>query len=376
MCPQAPHLRQHRSRPRHLLEVLRSHYVMVAQDEGGSRTVLRNYSLMTESRLELSIALSDNERTRPLIEGRVVPQGIKLVPTMVHPSEMFWRQLRFAEFDVSEMSMSSLIISVSRGDTRWVAIPVFTMRKFFHTSIIVRTDSGIAAPADLRGKRIGVPEYQQTWAIWSRGVLQHEFGVHARAFFFNVAANTEKSHGGATGFSPPGVRLHYIPPSTNIGEMLLRGELDGALLYLVHPNLIDRSTVDVSGVTRHLFPDPAAEGRRFYAKTGLFPINHTVVVRRSLLERHPWIALNLYSAFVAAKEEIARYGQSYLHWYFETGLLDGGVKRTLAEHDPLAYGFKAARPVLATIAQYVHEQGLSARLDALDEIFAPSTLDV
>jgi 4,5-dihydroxyphthalate decarboxylase len=100
------------------------------------------------------------------------------------------------------------------------------------------------------------------------------------------------------------------------------------------------------------------------------------VVRRALLEKDPWIALNLYSAFVAAKEEIARYGRSYLHWYLETGLLDGGVKRALAAHDPLAYGFKAARPVLATIAQYVHEQGLSARLVALEEIFAPSTLDM
>ena len=331
---------------------------------------------MTESRLELSIALSDNERTRPLIEGRVVPQGIKPVITVVHPSEMFWRQLRFAEFDVSEMSMSSLIIAASRGDTRWVAIPVFTMRKFFHTSIIVGRDSGIAAPADLRGKRIGVPEYQQTWAIWSRGVLQHEFGVHARDIEWFMERNPEKSHGGATGFRPPGVRLHYIPPNTNIGEMLVRGEIDGALLYLVHPNLIDRSTLDVSGVTRHLFPDPAAEGRRFYAKTGLFPINHTVVVRRSLLEHHPWVALNLYAAFVAAKEEIARYGKSYLQWYFESGLLDGGVKRALAQHDPLAYGFKAARPVLATIAQYVHEQGLSARKVELKELFAPSTLDV
>ncbi|MGZ3324421.1 MAG: hypothetical protein ACXU9C_26075, partial [Xanthobacteraceae bacterium] len=149
-----------------------------------------------------------------------------------------------------------------------------------------------------------------------------------------------------------------------------------SLHYLVDNNLVDRSTVDVSGVTRYLFPDPAAEGRRFYAKTGLFPINPTVVVRRSLLESRPWIALNLYSAFVAAKEEIARSGRSYLHWYFESGLLDGGVKRTLAEHDPLAYGFKAARPVLETVAQYVHEQGLSPRRVELKEIFAPSTLDV
>ena len=332
---------------------------------------------MTTTQLQLSIALSDNERTRPLIEGRVSPQGITLVPTVVHPSEMFWRQLRFSEFDVSEMSMSSLIISVSRGDNRWVAIPVFTMRKFFHTSFIVHRRSAVAAPADLRGKRIGVPEYQQTWAIWSRGVLQHEFGVHPRDIEWFMERNPDKSHGGATGFAAPeGVRVNQIPAGTNIGEMLLRGELDGASHYLADKNLVDRSTVDIAGVTHTLFEDPAAEGRRYYAKTGLFPINHTVVVRRSLLDRHPWIALNLFSAFVAAKAEIARHGSSHLQWYFEAGLLDAAVERTLVENDPLAYGFKASRTVLETIAQYVHEQGLSARRVDVSEIFAPSTLDV
>jgi 4,5-dihydroxyphthalate decarboxylase len=332
---------------------------------------------MTASRIELSIALSDNERTRPLIEGEVVPQGIKLVPTMIHPSEMFWRQLRFAEFDVSEMSMSSLIISISRGERSWVAIPVFTMRKFFHTSIIVRNDAGITSPADLRGKRIGVPEYQQTWAIWARGVLEHEFGVHPRDIEWFMERNPDKSHGGATGFrAPDGVGVHQIPPADNIGEMLVRGALDGALHYLVDKNLVDRSSVDISAVTHYLFPDPAAEGRRFYAKTGLYPINHGVVMRRSLYESHPWIALNLYSAFAAAKEEIARSAKSHLAWYIETGLLDACVERTLAEKDPLAYGVKSSRTVLETITRYVHEQGLCSRRVALDEIFAPSTLDL
>jgi 4,5-dihydroxyphthalate decarboxylase len=332
---------------------------------------------VSTNQIELSIALSDNERTRPLIEGTVAAQGIKLLPTMIHPSEMFWRQLRFGEFDISEMSMSSLIISRSRGDDRWVAIPVFTMRKFFHTSIIVRADSGIATPADLRGKRIGVPEYQQTWAIWSRGILQHEFGVHPREIEWFMERNPDKSHGGATGFrAPPGVRVNQIPASSNIGEMLVRGELDGALHYLVDKNLVDRSTADISGVTRYLFPDPAAEGRRYFAKTGLFPINHGVVVRRSLLQSHPWIALNLYSAFLAAKQEIAAHGRSYLQWYFETGLLDADVERALGRHDPLAYGVKASRAVLETITQYVHEQGLSERRVALEEIFAPSTMDL
>ena len=196
----------------------------------------------------------------------------------------------------------------------------------------------------MRGKRIGVPEYQQTWAIWSRGALQHEFGVHAREIEWFMERNPDKSHGGATGFKPPeGVRVNQIPPTTNMGEMLLRGELDGSIHYLPEKNLVDRSRVDVSAVTRYLFPDPAAEGRRYFAKTGLFPINHTVVVRRSLLESHPWIALNLYSAFVAAKEEIARYGAIVSAMVFRDGPARRGRPHARSRNDPLAYGFKAAR---------------------------------
>src|SRR5215831_20056656 len=135
---------------------------------------------MNASKLELSIALSDNPNTRPLLDGRVGAEGIRLIPTAVHPSEMFWRQLRFGEFDVSEMSMSSLLIATARGACPWVALPVFTTREFFHTRILVRTQAGITAPADLRGKRVGVPEYQQTAAIWGRGVLENEFGVRPR----------------------------------------------------------------------------------------------------------------------------------------------------------------------------------------------------
>ena len=145
---------------------------------------------------------------------RVVPQGIKLVPTMVHPSEMFWRQLRFAEFDISEMSMSSLIISISRGERSWVAIPVFTMRKFFHTSIIVRTDAGITAPADLRGKRIGVPEYQQTWAIWSRGVLRARIRrACARHRMVHGAQSRQEPRRRHRLYRPAGVRVNQIPPT-------------------------------------------------------------------------------------------------------------------------------------------------------------------
>src|SRR5262245_19289187 len=188
----------------------------------------------------------------------------------------------------------------------------------------------------------------------------------------------DRSHGGATGFvAPARVRLNYIPPTTNIGEMLVGGELDATLLYLTHRNLVDRSRIDLTNDPRmrQLFPDRAAEARRDYAKTNLIPINHTVVVRRTLLDLHPWVALNLYSAFLAAKSHLARHGSDYLAPFLTTGLLGDDAQRTLAG-DPMPYGVKAARPVLETIAQYVHEQGLTDRRVRLEEIFAASTLDL
>ena len=330
------------------------------------------------ARLALSIALSDNPNTRPLIDGAVAPEGISLTTTVIHPSEMFWRQLRFAEFDVSEMSMSSLLISTARGPTPWVALPVFTTREFFHTRILVRADAGISSPADLKGKRVGVPEYQQTAAIWGRGVLENEFGVRPRDMEFFMERVADKSHGGASGFKPPaGVTVHQIPASTNIGEMLVAGELDATLLYLTHRNLVDRSRIDfsVDKRVRPLFPDRPAEGRRYYAKTGIYPINHTVVIRRTLVEKHPWIALNLYSAFAAARAEVLRAGNVALASHFETGLIGEDVRNAVAT-DPMAYGVKATRKVLETIADYVHAQGLTDRRVKIDELFVPSTMDL
>ena len=158
--------------------------------------------------LQLSIGITNNPRTWPIIDGTVKPDGIDLIPTVLHPSELFWRQLHFSEFAVSEMSCSSFIIAVARGDTRFVGLPIFTTRRFFHTSILVRRKAGIEMPADLKGKRVGVPEYQQTAALWARGVLQHEFGVAPKDMEFWMERTPEMSHGGATGFkAPPGVTV-------------------------------------------------------------------------------------------------------------------------------------------------------------------------
>jgi len=328
-------------------------------------------------KLELSIALSRNENTQAILDGRIAPDAITLHPTALHPSEMFWRQLKFAEFDVSEMSMSSLTIATSQGPTQWVAIPVFTTREFFHLRALVRVASGIEKPADLKGKRVGVPEYQQTAAIWGRGVLQHEFGVHPRDIEWHMERTPETSHGGSTGFkAPDGVTVHQIPASTNIGEMMVKGELDATLLYLTDPNLVDRSRIDLSKDDRFrpLF-DRKAEGPRYFKKTGIYQINHGMVIRRSIHERYPWAALNIFSAFAKARAEVVRARDTALHQHYEPGLIGDDVRKALST-DPMAYGVKSSRKVLETVTQYVHEQGLAQRRVALEEIFAPSTMDL
>jgi 4,5-dihydroxyphthalate decarboxylase len=334
--------------------------------------------MVSRSTLELSVALSDNPRTRPVIEGRVPFEGLRLVPTVVHPSEMFWRQLRYGDFDVSEMSMSTLSILTSKGNRDWVGLPVYTMRKFFHNEILVRKDSGIEKPSDLKGKRAGVPEYQQTAAIWTRGVLQHEFGVSPRDMTWWMERNDDKSHGHSSGFKPPhGVSITPVPLDTNLGDMLLRGELDAIVHYIASNNLVDRSRVDVTADPhiKYLFPDREAESARYYKKTGIFPINHIVVVKRSVYERHPWIALNLYSGFLAAMEQVRKDSLPWMAPYYEMGLVDRDVRRVVTK-TPMPYGLKPARHVLETVTQYVHEQGLCERRVALEEIFAPNTLEL
>jgi 4,5-dihydroxyphthalate decarboxylase len=332
----------------------------------------------TTTTLELSAAFMPNDRTAPVLSGRVQPEGITLLTTPLHASEMFWRQLKFGEFDVSEMSVSSLVIATSNGNTDWVALPIFSMRHFFHTSVLVRKAAGISTPADLRGKRIGVPEYQQTWAVWSRGILADEFGVQPKDMIWYMERAPEQSHGGATGFTaPPGVELHYIPKTTNMGEMMVNGELDATLLYLTSNNLIDRSRIDLEkrDDIQTLFADPLAEAKRYYAKTKMFPINHTVVMKRSVYEQHPGAARSIYDAFVRAKALQRKERDARLEPWLATGLLDAGAATTLA-HDPMPYGVVAARRELETIARYDYEQGLAKRLVTLDELFAPELLEL
>tara|TARA_R110000787_G_scaffold25941_9_gene72700 strand:- start:1744 stop:2736 length:993 start_codon:yes stop_codon:yes gene_type:complete len=327
--------------------------------------------------IQLSIGMPNNPRTWALLNGQVKAEGIDLIPSIVHPSELFWRQLRFADFDVSEMSFSSVIIAISQGDDRWVGLPIFTTRRFFHTGIMVRRDSGIETPADLRGRRVGVPEYQQTAALWNRGILQHEFGVSPTEIEFWMERTPDHSHGGATGFKPPpGVTINQIPPEKSIGSMMVSGELEAALHYVMDNNLVDRSKVDLAthADIKPLFPDPIAEGARYFAKTGIYPINHGMAIRRELAERHPWLVLNLLKAFRASNDVAERQRMEHIDYHKRAGLISQEAAASLQTR-LVQHGVGANRHTLETAAQYSFEQGLTPRLVALDEVFAPSTMD-
>lgn len=248
------------------------------------------------TRKQISIAFAENPRTRPILDGRIQPEGIDLVPSAGNPGDIFWRQLHYGDFDVAEMSFSSLMIAHARGDDRFVGLPIFTTRRFFHSHILVRKGSGIEKPGDMKGKRVGVTEYQQTGALWTRGALEHEWGVRSQDMEFFMERTPEKSHGGATGFTPPpGVTVHQIPEDKSVASMILSGELDAAIHYRGHVNLVNRSQINLVSHPdiRTLFPDVAAEGARYYAKTRIFPINHGMVIKRELAEKHPWVMINL-----------------------------------------------------------------------------------
>jgi len=328
------------------------------------------------AKLTLSIGLSSNPRTWPIIDGSVTPDGIDLVPSVVHPSELFWRQLRYEDFDIAEMSMSALMSATADGDTRFVGLPIFTTRYFFHTRVLVRRDAGIETPADLKGKRVGVPEYQQTAALWTRGVLQHEFGVAPKDMEFWMERPVSHSHRAAIGAAPPpGVTIHQIPPEKNIGTMMAAGELDVALHYITNRNLVDRSTIDLwdHPDIKPLFADPVAEGARYYRKTGLYPINHGMVIKRSIAEQHPWVVLNVLKAFEQARQRADEQRREHVAYHIAAGLVPADAAAAFAK-PVLRHGIVANRAILETAARYSHEQGLTPRAVALDEMFAASTM--
>jgi len=335
-------------------------------------------------KLRLSFISGYNERVQPLMSGQVEIEGAELVPTYSDPSETFWRQLKFQEFQISEMSLSSYLIARSRG-MDMMAIPVFPSRRFMHMEHSIHVDSGIERPEDLVGKRVGVGEYQQTAALWFRGTMEHDFGVSQFKVHWYMERSEELSHGGATGFTPmKGISFQRIPPDKSLASMLVNHELDAAPVaraFRREKNIVDRSTqiraqdADWSKV-RPLFPDRIAEGSRFYREHGFIPANHAYIIRGDVYREHPWLAFNLYSAFVRSKE----LAYEKLADSIPSALIFGpeylARTREIFGPDPYPYGVKANRPMLETIINYSHEQGLTEQKMKIEDLFAPSTLDL
>ena len=321
-------------------------------------------------KLRLTIAFWDYDRVRPLIDGTIQPEGIELAPIISRPSETFFRMLRHQEFEVSELSLSNYTMLRSRGDDTFMAIPVFPSRLFRHSCIYVNRNASIAAPADLIGKRIGVPEYSMTAAVFARGLLLHEYGVEPEAIEWFSGTQDGLQRPSRIDFELPGVKLTRMPLERDMGPMLERGELDA----IISPNAPKALGWPDSPV-RRLFPDYRQTEKAYFAKTGIFPIMHTIVLRKDVYERHPWAAGSLFDAFVKAKE-----------WAYEQLVETDALKLTLpwvvAEmeetrrimgRDFWPYGIEPNRPTLEAFAQYAFEQGVTARRVPVEELFAPET---
>lgn len=328
--------------------------------------------------LDLTLAMADYDRTAALRDGSVKPAGINLRCLVSPPSETFWRMLKFDEFDAAEMSLSSFLIAKAQGRA-WTAIPVFPFRAFFHTHVFVRADSKIHQPSDLAGARFGLPEYQMTAAVWVRGTLQHDFGVAPSAIRWHLERSSSMSHGGQTGFTPPeGVSITRVADGESLFSALTRGELD-AVMPSPYPGMTSMlngtSLTDLSRSphVRLLFEDPVAEGVRSFRTHGFSHINHTVVIQDRVLQRYPWVALNLVKAFNEAKQAAyARIGSLYRSSLMAAfGVLEA-QRRTFGD-DPFPYGLPANRLALQTLADYVFEQGLVRERPMIDALFAETT---
>jgi 4,5-dihydroxyphthalate decarboxylase len=332
-------------------------------------------------KLALGFISAFNERVEPLMNGTVEAEGIELIPTYSHPAETFWRQLKFGEFEVAEMSMSSFLIARSQ-DVDMIALPVFPSRRLFQTELSYHVDSGIRRPADLQGKRLGVAEYQQTAALWIRGILEHDFNVSQYKVHWYMERSEEMSHGAATGFNPPaGISFNRIAQNKSLASTLLGHELDVAHVaspWVLQANALDRSSrIGGSGdwsKVKPLFPDRMAEGARFFRSHGFLPVNHAYIIRGDVYRKHPWVASSLYDGFVRAKA----WARERLLDSIPATLFFGPEywtrTRELIGDDPFPYGIKANAAMLDTITGYSYEQALTPRKMKVEELFAESTL--
>jgi 4,5-dihydroxyphthalate decarboxylase len=341
---------------------------------GGDTAVWGNAGMRavcSAAMLRLSLACGGTDRTLPLVLGDVHPQGIELNFLRMQPEEVFWRMTRHAEFDAAEMSLSSYVLRRSRGDDALTAIPVFPSREFRHSCVFVRADAGIAQPEDLRGKRVGVPEYQMTAAVWIRGFLADDYGVPPSAMRWFSGGLYQPGREEKLPIEIPGVDLRPIAPGQTLSDMLLNSELEAVIGPRAPRGFPQDQRV------RRLFASYRQVEADYFRRTKIFPIMHTVVIRKDVLDREPWVARSLFNALCEAKAlAMAALREPVVLSVTLPWLIDE-VERTaeLMGDDYWPYGVEANRTTLEALLRYSREQGLAAREVRLEELFAPSTLD-
>ncbi len=325
------------------------------------------------AKLRLTMACWNYDRTRALLEERVPIDGVELTYLNLPVEETFFRMLRHREFDVAEMSLSSYTLSLFRENPPFVAIPVFPSRFFRHSCIYVHTGSGIREAKDLIGRRIGNPEYQMTAVVWIRGILADEYSVPVTSATYFSGGEEEPGRPEKLALSlPPQFQVQAIPADKTLSQMIASGEID-ALYTARAPSTFTGGT----GPVRRLFPDYPTVERAYYERTRIFPIMHTVVIRRELYEKHPWVAQSLYKAFLKAQKDVYDDLHDTAALKFMLPWLLPHVEETekLMGRDFWPYGLHSNEHTLSTFLRYSFEQGLSQRQLTPKELFAPESLE-
>ncbi|MDE2007106.1 MAG: ABC transporter substrate-binding protein [Rhodospirillales bacterium] len=323
------------------------------------------------SKLALSIAVGNYDRMRPLMDGEVAIDGVDPLFMALEPEEIFFRAFRHADFDVCELSLSSFALRTARGDCPYVGLPVFPSRAFRHTAIYVRTDR-IRVPEDLRGKRVGVPEYQLTANVWARALLEDEHGVAPEEIVWVRGGLEQAGRVEKNPFTPPpGLRLEAAPEGATLSGLLAAGAIDG----IIAPRAPSCFGSDPN--VGWLYPDTKAAASDYFRRTGIFPLMHLLGLRRALAERHPFLPMALVKAFTESKRialaRLADPAASKVSLPFAEEWVH--ATRALMGEDFWSYGLEANRAALTAFLQRHHREGLSPRALAPEELFHPATAE-
>lgn len=322
----------------------------------------------------VTIACGNYDRTRAIREGGVKVEGCDVTYLPLYPEEIFHRAFKFQEFDISELSFSSYIRTVSGGTSAYIGIPAFVSRIFRHSGIYIRNGAGIENPQDLRGKRIGVPEYQITAVVWMRGLMQHEYGIKPSAIHWRSGGQEQPGRHERTPLKAiPGLDLQPIGDDRTLGGMLRAGELD-ALFTARAPSSFLAGEPHIA----RLFPDTRAAEQAYYKKTGLFPIMHLVGIRKTLTEKYPWLATSVYKAFCEAKARAMIDLRDVNALMVTLPWLEAEANETSAimGEDFWKYGVAENLPEIEALTQYIYEQGPADRKVKIEELFHPSTFEI